>query len=166
MPDERDDEDEGLDRPPAFFPYDGEEESAIRDVDLGDPVEVTVEGVFYTESNSVVQRFVLLSDGDRKLPIMIGMAEATAISLPLEGAKPDRPLTHDLLKNMMERFGATLERVVIDDLWSRTYYAKLHLKAGKSEFQIDARPSDAIALALRVEAPIYVLQGILEQGVE
>lgn len=165
MPEEYEDDPEDLDKPPSFFPYDPEDEERQR-VDLGEPVEVSVEGIFAAESSSSLQRFVLLSDGERKVPILIGPFEAQAISLPLEGAQPDRPMTHDLLRNVVERLGGSLERVVIDDLWNTTYYAKLHIHVNGEAMEIDARPSDAIALAVRFEAPIFVSEGILDQAME
>lgn len=166
MPDDRDDDAEDLDRPPPFFPYDEDEEPEPNTFDAGDPVEVAVEGVFFAEANGLVQRFVLLSDGERRLPIHIGAPEATSISLPLEGSKPDRPMTHDLLKAVIDRLGATVNRVVIDDLWNKTYYAKIYVQLGEEEMEIDSRPSDAIALALRSGVSVYVCDGILEQGAE
>ena len=163
MPEDPEEDSEGLDKPPAFFPYDGEETEREPGT-LGEPVEVNVEGVFGYESNGKVEHFVLLSDGDRKVPILIGPFEAQAITLPLDGAQPDRPNTHDLMKTFLERLEANLVRVVIDDIWNGTYYAKLHLDTDKGEIEIDSRPSDAIALALRWQAPIYVADGILERG--
>ncbi len=167
MPDEFDDPDgqENFEEPPAFFPY----ESGLprrEPGSLGELVEVQIEGVFAAESGGNISRFVLLTDGDRKLPILIGPYEAQAITLPLEGMRPDRPMTHDLIKNIMDRLDAHLDRVVIDDLWNTTYYAKLYLKKGKEEFEIDARPSDSIAIAVRFDAPIFVADGILEQSAE
>lgn len=165
MPEDYEDDPEGLEKPPSFFPYEGDRES-VQPVDYGEPVEVSVEGVFASDIQGNVQRFVLLSDGDRKLPIIIGGFEATAITLSLEGTTTDRPMTHDLLRNVIERLEATMDRVVIDDLWSTTYYAKIFLKHGDREITIDSRPSDAIALALRFDVPIYVADGILEQATE
>jgi len=109
---------------------------------------------------------VLLSDGDRKVPILIGPFEAQAITLPLDGAQPDRPMTHDLIRTIIDRLGWSLARVIIDDLWSATYYAKLHLHQGNNEIEIDCRPSDAIALAVRFDAPILVAEGILDAAGE
>lgn len=156
---------DNLDEPPSFFPYEGElprrEPGA-----LGELVEVQIEGVFATESGGNISRFVLLTDGERKLPILIGPFEAQAITLPLTEMRPDRPMTHDLLRTIMDRLDATLERVVIDDLWNTTYYAKLYLKRGKEEIEIDARPSDSIAMAVRFDAPIFVSEGILDQPIE
>ncbi len=156
---------ENFEEPPSFFPY--ESGGSPRDHgSLGELVEVQIEGVFAAESNGSISRFVLLSDGERKLPILIGPYEAQAISLPLERTQPDRPMTHDLIKAVVDRLNATIDRVVIDDLWNTIYYAKLYVRSDKEEVEIDARPSDAIALAVRFEAPIYVADGILEIGIE
>jgi hypothetical protein len=163
MPDEFDDPERSgnFDQPPAFFPY--QEGPPEREPgSLGELVEVQVEGVYEAHNMNNVQRFVLLTDGDRRLPIIIGGFEATAISMPLESQRPDRPLTHDLIRNVLDRIGATVERIVIDDLWNTIYYAKVHIKTSKEEFEIDARPSDAIALAVRFDAPIFVADGILD----
>lgn len=156
---------DNLDEPPSFFPYDlngGER----RPSGTGDLIEVQVEGVFAAENNGNISRFVLVSDGERKLPILIGPFEAQAIQLVIESTRPDRPMTHDLLRNIMERLGANLDRVVIDDFWNTIYYAKLYLKTDREEIEIDARPSDAIALAVRFDAPIYVADSILESAME
>jgi bifunctional DNase/RNase len=133
---------------------------------MGEPVECQIEGVFAAENAGQISRFVLLSDGERKLPILIGPYEAQAISLPLEGTRPDRPMTHDLLRNVVERLDGSLDRVVIDDLWNTIYYAKLYIRKGDEELEIDARPSDAIAIAVRFDVPIYVSEGILDAAME
>jgi hypothetical protein len=156
---------ENLDQPPPFFPYEGEAHDRVPG-QMGELIEVNVEGVFAAETGGNISRFVLLSDGERKLPILIGPYEATAISLPLENTRPDRPMSHDLIHNILERLGATLDRVVIDDLWNSIYYAKLYLKRGKEEIEMDARPSDALALAVRFDARVYVAEGILETSTE
>jgi uncharacterized protein len=156
---------ENLDEPPPFFPYDGT--GPVRQPgELGELRRVQIEGVFAAESAGSISRFVLVSDGERKLPIVIGPFEAIAISQPLEGSRPERPMTHDLLRSVLDRLEVTLDRVVIDDLWSTIYYAKLYLRKGEEEFEIDARPSDAIAMAVRFDAPIYVIDAILETGIE
>ena len=159
------DQPENLDEPPAFFPYEGNGHVRERGA-LGELVEVQIEGVFAAENQGSISRFVLVTDGERRLPILIGGYEASAISLPLEGGRPDRPMTHDLIKNILERLDMFVERVVIDDLWNTIYYAKVYLRKGDEEIEIDSRPSDAIALAVRFEAPIYVSDGILEAGLE
>jgi bifunctional DNase/RNase len=166
MSDEFPDDPEGLDKPPSFFPYEGDADLPRDPSERGEPVECAIEGVFGYESNGNIQRFVLLSDGERKVPILIGPFEAQAISLPLDGATPDRPMTHDLMRNIIDRLGAELVRVVIDDLWSTTYYAKMYLRRGDEEMEIDSRPSDAIAMAVRFEAPIFVVEGILSSSDE
>jgi len=152
-----------FDLPPPFFPYEDRPERGHGS--YGEAVEVEIEGVYAAEGTNS-SRFILLSDGERKLPIIIGAFEATAILLPLERSRPDRPATHDLLKSIIERLGASVTKVVIDDLWNTTYYAKIYIKKGKEEIEIDARPSDSMALAVRFEAPIFVAEGILNQATE
>ncbi len=110
------------------------------------------------------QTFVLLRDNrGRRVPIFIGPFETMAISMALESVSVDRPLTHDLLKIAIDRLGGTIERITIDDLWQQTFYAKVTVaqKGGDSQ-DIDARPSDAIALALRARAPIYMAESVIE----
>ena len=127
--------------------------------------EVKVMGVYaHQDQGTIANHFVLLRDNrGRRVPIFVGQFEAWAISLALEGDAPDRPFTHDLIRLMLDRLEATIERVVIDDLWNETFYAKIGLvKAGGETMEIDARPSDAIALALRVRAPIYMAETVLE----
>ena len=156
---------DNLDEPPSFFPLDSG--APLRESgNMGELVEVQIEGIYQADSGGSTSRFVLVSDGDRKLPILIGGFEASAITLPLEGQRPDRPMTHDLIKNVLDRLSARLDRVVIDDLWNGIYYAKLYVRSGKEEMEIDARPSDAIALAVRFDAAIFVADAILDQGSE
>ncbi len=105
--------------------------------------------------------------GDRYLPIWIGAGEATAIALALEGVEPPRPLTHDLLSTIVEQLDATVDRVVVTDLRDGIYYADLVLTREDSEITVSSRPSDAIALAARTDAPILVFPGVLDEaGVE
>jgi bifunctional DNase/RNase len=156
---------ENLDEPPPFFPY--ESAAPIREPgSMGELIEVQVDGVYQAENNGQISRFVLVTDGERKLPILIGAFEAQAIQLEHEGARPDRPMTHDLIRTIMDRAEVALDRVVIDDFWNAVYYAKLYIRRGKEELEIDARPSDAIALAMRFESPIFVADGILEAAME
>ena len=168
MPEEYEDPEghEGLDEPPPFFPKEDGIVDEPKDATL---LEVHVEGVFEDVSNGPSSRFVIVADElGRKVPIAIGGFESRSILEAMEGVRPDRPMTHDLVRNIVERLGATLERVAIDDLWNTVYYAKLVLSTeeGDEELLIDARPSDAIALALRFQAPIYMSDAILEQGIE
>ena len=101
-------------------------------------------------------------NGNRRLPIIIGAFEAQAIALEIEGIKPPRPLTHDLLKQITDNLGATIIEVVIDDLRENTFYAKIIFEVSALTNEIDARPSDAIALAVRAQAPIYVAESVME----
>ncbi len=98
--------------------------------------------------------------GNRRLPIIIGQAEAQSIALEMEGIKPPRPLTHDLMKNIITAFGAELTDVVIDDLRDGTFFAKLNI----DNQQIDSRPSDAIALAVRYGVQIYVAAPVMDEA--
>lgn len=95
-------------------------------------------------------------EGARRLPIIIGAFEAQAIALEMEGIKPPRPLTHDLLKTLVDNLGANVVEVVVNELKENTFYAKIVLEASGLTNEIDARPSDAIALAVRTFAPIFV----------
>lgn len=108
---------------------------------------------------------VILNDETDKeiLPIWIGKFEANAICFILEGITPPRPMTHDLTKNVLDTLDVKIISVVINNLKDNTYYAKIHLQAGGSEVVIDSRPSDAIALALRASAPIFVAEDVLDK---
>ncbi len=145
--------DERLGQPPAFFP---EEEFAHATFDDLEPVEVQIEGIYEMDVDRHPHRFIFLTDGEKRLPISIGFPEAKAILDPLEQETPDRPMTHDLLKTTIEKLGATMDRVVIDDLFRDIYYAKIFLQLDGEEVVIDSRPSDAIALAVRFQVPIFV----------
>ena len=103
-------------------------------------------------------------DGDKTLPIWIGLLEATAIASELEGIKFSRPMTHDLLKNMMEMIDVKVIKIEVCDLKNNTYYALVHFKHGDEEMSIDARPSDALALSLRVKAPIFVAEEVINKS--
>ena len=103
-------------------------------------------------------------EGNRRLPIIIGAFEAQAIALELEKIQPPRPMTHDLLRDMFEAVGAEVIDVVIDELREGTFFAKIRYVHEGDEDQLDARPSDAVALAVRVDAPIYVAPDVLEEA--
>src|SRR4051812_527341 len=100
----------------------------------------------------------------RLLPVYIGGPEAAAISYVLEGVETPRPLTHDLLKNVLGELNANLANVVITELREHTFYAELHLKTGNGERVISSRPSDAVALALRTGSPIFVSEAVLAEA--
>lgn len=101
-------------------------------------------------------------NGERVLPIWIGPAEASAIAMELAGMKFARPLTHDLLKQVIVGLGAELRKVIITQVKDNTYYAELHIYRGDAIVNIDARPSDSIAVALRLKAPIFTSEELLE----
>ncbi|MGQ0551005.1 MAG: bifunctional nuclease family protein [Armatimonadota bacterium] len=109
---------------------------------------------------------VLLVDDEETvaLPIWIGQAEAMAIAMRLQSVQPPRPMTHDLLQAVLEQLSATVTRIVISDVKDSTYYAEIHLSRNGTALVIDSRPSDAIALALRVDAPIFVEDKVAAQG--
>ena len=111
---------------------------------------------------------VLLKEkfGDRTLPIWIGETEAVAIAITLEGIKPQRPLTHDLLKLILDSFNARIEKVIVTELKNDTYYAKIYVERDGEIFALDARPSDSIALAMRSKSPIWVNDEIMEKSGE
>jgi len=100
--------------------------------------------------------------GSRILVVSIGIMEATAIAVALEGIEAPRPMTHDLLASVIRRLGAELERIIIHDLRNETFIGQLDLRTEKGVLEIDCRPSDAVALAVRLGAPIYVTEGVLE----
>ena len=103
-------------------------------------------------------------DGNRRLPIIIGAFEAQAIALELEKIQPPRPMTHDLLRDLFESVGADVLDVVIDELREGTFFAKIRYIHDGEEGQLDARPSDAVALSVRVDAPIYVAPSVLDEA--
>jgi uncharacterized protein len=134
---------------------------------MSDPaaeLRVEIKGLMLDPSSDVP--IVILRDVENQLflPIWIGVPEAQAIAAHIEGIESPRPMTHDLLRQLVDRLGATLDKVVISDLKENTFFANLHFVQGEKHVVVDARPSDAIALALRTQAPIFVLQSVLDQA--
>jgi len=127
-------------------------------------VEVSVESVRINLATS--QRVVILKDAqtDRYLFIWIANPEAYSIAMELQGTSSPRPLTHDLLKTVITEFGGTLSSVIISDLIDDIFYARLVLDADGRHVEIDSRPSDAIALAVRMKVPIFVADSVMEQA--
>lgn len=127
--------------------------------------EVKVIGVFEHTAigdNSSAQTFVLVQDANnRQVFIFIGRYEAFAISMAIEGDTPERPMTHDLFHLILNRLGAKIERIIIDDIWENTFYAKLFISMADKKYEIDCRPSDAIALAIRAKAPIMMAEAVI-----
>jgi len=110
------------------------------------------------------QQIIVIKErhGHRSFPIVIGIVEIFAIDRRLKGIKPPRPMTHDLLANVIESLGAKLEKIVIDDLRNHTFYAKIHLRIDGRTILVDSRPSDAIALGVASQTPIYVAEHVFE----
>jgi bifunctional DNase/RNase len=109
---------------------------------------------------------IILRDEEEKrsLPIWVGIFEANAIALELEKISTPRPMTHDLMKNLVESVEAKVEKIVVNDLRDNTFFALIHLRLGEEEITVDSRPSDAIALALRVGAPIFVDEDVVRRA--
>lgn len=162
MPEELPDDSGELETPPSFFPYSSDQEREESEVDYGEPVEVEVQAVYANQNGANVQHYVLLTDGDRKLPIMIGGFEAASITYALDEQPPDRPLTHDLIKTILDKVGCQVTQVLIDDFWNGIYYAKIRVEFEGETAEIDCRPSDAIAIAIRFESPVFVANKIIE----
>jgi bifunctional DNase/RNase len=132
--------------------------------DAPEPIRMEIKGLMLDPSSNVP--IVILRDLDNSifLPIWIGVFEANAIALQMEQVEPPRPLTHDLLRTSLEILGAKVNQVLISGLEESTFFAQIFLATPVDEKILDARPSDAIALALRVNAPIFVLPAVLEKA--
>jgi len=111
------------------------------------------------------QQIIVLKevDGDRKFPIVIGSGEAYAIDRRLKGILHPRPLTHDLLANVIETMGGYIDRIEINDLQAHTFFARIHVRQNGKTLEVDSRPSDAIALGIATVVPIYVAEHVLEE---
>ncbi len=123
-------------------------------------IEVELSRIIIDEASD--QQVIVLKEknGQRSLPIVIGIVEIMAIDRRLKGKTTIRPLTHELLSNTIDALGAEIEKVVISDLKHHTYYATLHLSSNGKKVQVDSRPSDAIALAVASDVPLYVAEEI------
>ncbi len=128
-------------------------------------IQVDIIGLSTSPSSGGAYALVLGEiQGNRRLPIIIGAFEAQAIALELEKITPPRPMTHDLLRDLFEAIGGEVLDVVIDELREGTFFAKIRYVHDGDEGQLDARPSDAVALAVRVDAPIYVAPAVLDEA--
>ena len=127
-------------------------------------IEMTIDSIRVSLMN--YQRVVILKEkmAERYLPIWIGPAEADAIAVKLQGVNVPRPLTHDLLRSVIDTLGATINSVIVSDLKSDTFYAKLILDVDGGRVEIDSRPSDALALAVRAEVPVFVDETVLDKA--
>jgi len=128
-------------------------------------MEVRVDLARILIQDTTDQQIIVLKerDGGREFPIVIGDSEAFAIDRRIKGYKKARPMTHDLLADVVERLGAELEKIVINDLKNHTFFAKLVLRAGGGIVEVDSRPSDAIALVAGTETPIFVEDHVLRE---
>ena len=129
-------------------------------------IRLNIKGISYSQTQSGAYALILSEEnGDRKLPIVIGAFEAQSIAIALEkDIRPPRPLTHDLFKNFSDHFNITIKQVIIHKLVDGVFYSSLICENNKSEEIIDARTSDAIALALRFSAPIFTYKNIIEDA--
>jgi uncharacterized protein len=127
-------------------------------------VEMTIDSIRVSLMN--YQRVVILKEkaADRYLPIWIGPAEADAIAVKLQGASVPRPLTHDLLSSVVATLGASVNSIIVNDLKNDTFYAKIILNVDGKQLEVDSRPSDALALAVRVDVPIFVEDSVLDKA--
>ncbi len=127
-------------------------------------IEMVIDSIRVSLMN--YQRVVILKEkmADRYLPIWIGPSEADAIAVKLQGVNVQRPLTHDLLRSVIDTLGARVNFITVNDLKNDTFFAKITLDVNGGQLEVDSRPSDALALAVRVEAPIYVEESVLDKA--
>ena len=127
-------------------------------------IEMTIDSIRVSLMN--YQRVVILKEkmAERYLPIWIGPSEADAIAVKLQGVNVPRPLTHDLLHSVIDTLGATINSIIVSDLKNDTFYAKILLNVDGGQMEIDSRPSDALALAVRAEVPIYAEEAVLDKA--
>ncbi len=127
-------------------------------------IEMVIDSIRMSLMN--YQRVVILKEkeSDRYLPIWIGQTEADAIAMKLQGVEPTRPLTHDLLHNFVKDLGVKVNYILVNDLRDDTFYARINVTTDNRNIEIDSRPSDAIALAVRVNVPIYATEGVIDKA--
>ena len=130
-----------------------------------DLIQVDIIGLSTSPSSGGAYALVLGEvDGNRRLPIIIGAFEAQAIALELEKIQPPRPMTHDLIRDLFDSVSADVTDILIDELREGTFFAKIRYTVGGAESQLDCRPSDAVALAVRVGAPIFVSPSVIDEA--
>lgn len=127
-------------------------------------IQMTIKGLMIDPITNMPIIILRDDDGQRLLPIWVGVFEANAIALQIENVQTPRPMTHDLLRNVISDLEAKVERVVVCELKDNTFYATIHLRSGARMVTVDARPSDAIALALRTSSPIYVDETVIQSA--
>lgn len=129
--------------------------------------KIQLEILGLSSSQSQTGSFALVlgeRDGNRRLPIIIGMFEAQSIAIQIEKINPNRPLTHDLFKTFAEQMDVTITEILISDLKEGVFYSKIKCTDGTKEFELDSRPSDAIAIGLRFGVPIYTVESVLSEA--
>src|SRR3954470_929449 len=127
-------------------------------------IEMTIKGLMVDPLTDTPIVILLDKEGDRVLPIWVGIVEANAIALQIQNVSTPRPMTHDLLRNVIQDLKATVDKIVVSDLQENTFYALIYLSVNGDTVAIDARPSDAIALALRTRAPIFVEDSVIDNA--
>jgi bifunctional DNase/RNase len=127
-------------------------------------IEMTIKGLMVDPITNMPIIILRDKDGQRVLPIWVGVFEANAIALQIENVTTPRPMTHDLLKNVIQDLRGRIEKIVVSDLKENTFYALIYLAVGGEVMAVDARPSDAIALALRAQAPIFVEEKVIDHA--
>jgi bifunctional DNase/RNase len=127
-------------------------------------VEMKIKGLMIDPITNMPIIILRDEEGQRLLPIWVGVFEANAIALQIEHVQTPRPMTHDLLRNVISDLEAEVQRIVVCELKDNTFYATIHLRSGARTLTIDARPSDAIALALRTSAPIFVEDAVIQSA--
>jgi bifunctional DNase/RNase len=127
-------------------------------------IEMSIKGLMVDPISNMPIVILRDKEGSRTLPIWVGMFEANAIALQIENISTPRPMTHDLLRNVIHDLKATVEKIVVCDLQDGTFYALIYLRVHGELLAIDARPSDAIALALRTRAPIFVEEAVIDSA--
>lgn len=127
-------------------------------------IEMNIKGLMVDPITNMPIIILRDSEGVKVLPIWVGVFEANAIALQIENIQTPRPMTHDLLRNIIQDLRATVDRIVVCDLKENTFYAMIHLQTPSGPVAIDARPSDAIALALRTRAPILVDEKVIDNA--
>jgi bifunctional DNase/RNase len=128
------------------------------------PVEMKIKGLMIDPVSNMPIIILRKVDGEMVLPIWVGIFEANAIAMQIEKIQSPRPMTHDLLCNVIADLHARVEKIVITDLKDNTFFATIHLVLASEHLEIDARPSDAMAIALRVDAPILVDESVIERS--
>jgi uncharacterized protein len=127
-------------------------------------IEMNIKGLMIDPITNMPIIILRDQEGQRILPIWVGVFEANAIALQIENVQTPRPMTHDLLKNIIDDLSAQVERIVVTELRENTFYALIHLRKNGHSIEVDARPSDVIALALRTRSPIFVEEAVIQNA--